>query len=197
MSTEPQSTDNDGRRARSERSREAIKKAMVDLMNEGVREPTAQLVCDKAGVGIRSVFRHFEDMESLFVSIHEDLKTHDVELMASIKTSGPIEERLESLLDIRGTLYKKYRDIILSTLGLMWKHHSLKKNYADLNNIFRAQMFDCLHELKTASEDQKALAEMLLSFESWNRMIRHQNVAPETVRALVKSEILKLIAAQS
>ena len=55
----------DGRRLRSERSRQAIIDAMLKLVEEGVLVPTAQQVSERAGVGIRSVFRHFSDMESL------------------------------------------------------------------------------------------------------------------------------------
>ena len=61
----------DGRRARSERSKQAIIDASLALMEEGNLIPTAQQISDKAGVGIRSFFRHFEDMETLFATIDE------------------------------------------------------------------------------------------------------------------------------
>ena len=44
----------DGRRARSERSKQAIIDATLALMEEGNLIPTAQQISDKAGVGIRS-----------------------------------------------------------------------------------------------------------------------------------------------
>ena len=56
----------DGRRLRSERSKQAIIDAMMDMISEGNLMPTARQVSERAGVGIRSVFRHFEDMENLF-----------------------------------------------------------------------------------------------------------------------------------
>ena len=55
----------DGRRLRSERSVRAIIEAALALQAEGMLVPTAQQISDRAGVGIRSFFRHFEDMESL------------------------------------------------------------------------------------------------------------------------------------
>ena len=42
---------------------------MLDLIHAGNLQPTAQQVADHAKVGIRSVFRHFEDMESIFASV--------------------------------------------------------------------------------------------------------------------------------
>ena len=46
----------DGRLRRGERSREAIVAALFELVGEGVLQPTAQQVAERAGVGIRSVF---------------------------------------------------------------------------------------------------------------------------------------------
>ena len=51
----------DGRLLRSERSRQQIIDATQELVNEGVLVPTAQIVADRAEVGIRTVFRHFAD----------------------------------------------------------------------------------------------------------------------------------------
>ena len=60
----PASTD--GRRQRSARSREKIIRAMWDLMLDGDMEPSAADIAEAAGVGLRSVFRHFEDIDTLY-----------------------------------------------------------------------------------------------------------------------------------
>ena len=59
----------DGRRQRSEASRERIVKAMLALVAEGDVCPGAESVAARAGVGLRTVFRHFENMESLYQQI--------------------------------------------------------------------------------------------------------------------------------
>ena len=55
----------DGRRLRSGRSRQLIIESMLQLIKDGNLAPTAKQVANHAKVGIRSVFRHFEDMEAL------------------------------------------------------------------------------------------------------------------------------------
>ena len=55
----------DGRLLRSERSRQLIITAIIELIDEGHLIPTAQQVAHRADVGIRSVFRHFDDMDSI------------------------------------------------------------------------------------------------------------------------------------
>lgn len=190
-----ETTNVDGRRARSERSREAIKKAMIDLMIEGIHEPTAQQVSDRAGIGIRSVFRHFDDMGTLLYSMHKDMMVRARNFLATVKKDGSAEERLDSLLDALEEIFDTYRDVILSTLGLMWKHEALKENYADLNNRFRKLMLRTLYELKKAPEADKNLVEMLISFECRYRLIRHQGLSPEDAKAIIRKQILPLLKA--
>ena len=65
-STQPST---DGRRRRSQRSRDRIVTAMIDLVEAGAITPSAEEVAARAEVGLRSVFRHFRDMESLYREI--------------------------------------------------------------------------------------------------------------------------------
>ena len=55
----------DGRRERSARSRAAIITATLTLLDNGNLSPTAKQISVEAGVGLRSFFRHFEDMDAL------------------------------------------------------------------------------------------------------------------------------------
>ena len=55
----------DGRHLRSQLSRDNIVTAMLELIEAGAISPSAEDVAARARVGLRSVFRHFKDMESL------------------------------------------------------------------------------------------------------------------------------------
>jgi len=63
----PQETD--GRRRRSADSRARIVAAMLELTRESALVPGAEQVALRAGVGLRTVFRHFQDMDSLYSEI--------------------------------------------------------------------------------------------------------------------------------
>src|SRR3974390_873447 len=56
----------DGRHRRSMSSQRRIVRAMLELVAAGNIAPSADEVSDRAGVGRRSVFRHFSDMDSLY-----------------------------------------------------------------------------------------------------------------------------------
>lgn len=59
----------DGRRERSATSRRRILAAMIDLIESGLPSLTAEAVAARAGVSLRTVFRHFEEMENLHLEI--------------------------------------------------------------------------------------------------------------------------------
>ena len=71
----------DGRVLRGEKSRESIVDALFELVGEGVLAPTAQQVAERAGVGLRSVFRHFSDMERLFAAMDARLGAEVIPLL--------------------------------------------------------------------------------------------------------------------
>jgi TetR/AcrR family transcriptional regulator, regulator of autoinduction and epiphytic fitness len=56
----------DGRTARALRTRNAVVDALLDLIEEGHLRPPAALVAQRAGVSLRSVYQHFDDVETLF-----------------------------------------------------------------------------------------------------------------------------------
>ena len=59
----------DGRRERSATSRRRILAALVALLEDGEPSPTAESIAAEAGVSLRTVFRHFEEMENLHLEI--------------------------------------------------------------------------------------------------------------------------------
>ena len=66
-STEVATAVEDGRLARSARTRRAIVDALRSLHHEGDLRPTATRVAERAGVSLRTVWQHFEDLETLLV----------------------------------------------------------------------------------------------------------------------------------
>src|SRR3954467_3230012 len=80
----------DGRAARSVRTRRAIVDAMRALHHEGDLRPTAPPVADRAGVSVRTVWQHFDDLEALLV----EAGLRDLEIARSFVT--PIDSALSA-----------------------------------------------------------------------------------------------------
>ena len=86
----------DGRRQRSQRSREKILRAYWELMLAGDMSPSAAAIAEHAGVGLRSVFRHFEDLDTLLRELmqlcYDELTP---EFMTPFKSSNWRDQLLE------------------------------------------------------------------------------------------------------
>ena len=104
----------DGRRVRSERSRKSIIDAMLQLVEEGILVPTAQQVSERAGVGLRSVFRHFSDVESLFASADKEIRKQYQGLFAGGDRDGSLRERLQHAIEQRALAYEASGNYLLT-----------------------------------------------------------------------------------
>jgi AcrR family transcriptional regulator len=101
----------DGREQRSRRTRSAIVEAWLDLVEEGNTAPTARETADRAGIGLRTVFQHFGDMEDLHATaalLHFERIQPFVE---GIDTSGSFEERLSRFVLHRQRLFERITPI--------------------------------------------------------------------------------------
>lgn len=85
----------DGRTARAQRTREAIVEACVALVEAGDVRPTAPRIAEQAGVSVRSVFQHFDDLETLFAMVAERAVVGLAALVTPVDADLPLDERIE------------------------------------------------------------------------------------------------------
>ena len=194
MSKENQTTQIDGRRLRSERSRQAIIDAALALMEEGILVATAQQISERAGVGIRSFFRHFEDMESLSAAIDDQIRDSYESLFLGGDRDGSTEERIEHAVERHADAYETVKNIMLSTQVQRWRYEILQKNYARSQRGLRKDLDDWLPELKKLPRRRREAVDAVASFETWHRLREHQGQSKkasiEIVTDLLKGLIL-------
>ena len=138
----------DGRRLRSERSVRAIIEAALALQAEGMLVPTAQQISDRAGVGIRSFFRHFEDMESLFAAVDAQIRDSYESLFLGGERDGSVDERIERAVIRRSEAFESVNNVVQGTLVLLWRYEILRKHYARNQRGLRKDLENWLPEVK-------------------------------------------------
>src|SRR3546814_11885257 len=89
------------------RTREAIVDATISLIDEGDLRPTAPRVAERAGVSVRSVFQHFDDLESQHAAVEERLVERVSVPVVPTDPSGPLADRLNRFLQPRGLLLER------------------------------------------------------------------------------------------
>ena len=170
----------DGRRARSERSKQAIIDASLALMEGGNLIPTAQQISDKAGVGIRSFFRHFDDMETLFATIDAQTRAATEALFLGGDRDGTLEERILRAIERYSDGYEKQGYKILATSAQLWRSETLRKNYARYQRGLRKDLDNWLPELKQLGRTERGAVDAIASFDMWHRLRYHQGLSKQT-----------------
>lgn len=174
MAKQHAETSADGRRLRSERSRQAIIDAMLKLVEEGILVPTAQQVSERAGVGIRSVFRHFSDMESLFASADSTIRAQYQGLFSGGDREGSLAQRVLHAVEQHVLVYEAIGNHLLSTKAQLWRYPILREQYARAQRQLRKDLDDWLPELLDLPADEREMVDAVASFEHWNRLREHQ-----------------------
>jgi len=184
----------DGRRQRSERSQTAIIEAALALMDEGALVPTAQQIADRAGVGIRSFFRHFADMDSLFLAADEMLISSYEALFEVDDRAGTLSQRVARAIDLYGNAFEKLRPIILCTQAQLWRSPKLRENYAWHQKRLRKELELWLPEVAVLPKDRREALHAIASFDMWHRLREHQGLSPKASSDIVTSLVNDLIA---
>lgn len=96
----------DGRVLRGERTRRRLVESLLDLINDGVRAPTASQIAQRAGVSVRSVFQHFSDLEALYEDLAGEQRERVAPLLASLQRPQHLSDRIDALVAHRSELFE-------------------------------------------------------------------------------------------
>lgn len=161
----------DGRRRRGNTSRARIVEAMLKLVREGNPSPGAARVAQLAGVSLRTVFRHFEEMDSLYREMAETIQSHVHPALFRPYSLPGWHERLRELIDRRIEVYEFIMPFKIS--GELRRFHSeyIAKNIDQHLHLERMSLEAVLpHEIA----DDTPLIHALLAasgFQAW-RILR-------------------------
>ena len=90
----------DGRVARSRRTRETVIDALLILYVEGNLTPTIQDIASRVGMTSRSIYHHFPDRNALAVALAEHQKAQHPELFIAHPISGSRAQRFQAYSSI-------------------------------------------------------------------------------------------------
>src|SRR5262245_22771923 len=92
----------DGRRLRRDRNREAVVQALLALYREGDLSPSTDDVAARAGISARSLFRYFDDVDTLVETAIAHQQAHLRPLYPlSIDPSMALADRIDAFVAAR------------------------------------------------------------------------------------------------
>ena len=185
----------DGRLLRSERSRQRIADALYELIGEGELAPSAQRVADRAGLGIRTVFRLFTDMEALYATINERLEADVAPFQRIAPTEGAsLDERLEAMIAARVGLYDRFGPYLRATHRLRDRSEFLAGEFRKLVLTLRERLLLWLPELERAPAELVEALDQATSFEAWDRLRIEQRLSRPRAQSTLHFAARALVA---
>lgn len=190
---EPEAPAADGRRRRSQDSRARIVQAMLDLVREGDISPSAELVATRADVGLRTVFRHFKDLESLYLEMSAVIEAELMSLVHTPFKGATWRDRVLELVERRGWAYER----IAPFKHASEVHRHQSPTLALDNAKFVAGARDILRRELPASlagdRDLFEAIDLLLSFDAWRRLRQDQQLGPRDATEVLQTSIQALL----
>lgn len=181
--------ESDGRKHRSQKSQARIVAATLELVARGNLEPSADQIAEIAKVGRRSVFRHFKDMDTLYREI-----TDSIEASMGAVVLQPFEAtdwvgRVLELVDRRAIGFEKMKPFLLA--GQVHRHRSpfLKASHAQFVQMLRRILLGLLPQEVARNRELVEALDMLLSFETWNRLREDQGLSIARSKRVLKLAI--------
>ncbi len=186
----------DGRRARRHRSRDLAVDALLDLLNEGVSRPTAQQVAERSGVSLRSIFRIFDDVQSLHQAASERQMSRARHLFVDIPDTGTLDERVAATVATTTRLYERVAPVRRAALRAAPESNPLQVQLQRVRGWLRAEIDRVfVDELsRIADPDVAAAVEAALSFETWDQLRSAQGRPPDRVAASIRHTVTALLS---
>jgi AcrR family transcriptional regulator len=176
----------DGRRERSRSSRSKIVAALLELVGKGDVSPSAARVAEVAGVGLRSVFRHFEDMDALYREMGEVIEARVLPILLQPPTGEGWKDKIFDLAERRAKVFETIMPYRISANLRRFESSYLMQDY---RRMLRFESESIEAHLPQEVRDDAAAAgglNVILSFQTW-RLLRHDQELPvEAAKAVVR-----------
>lgn len=182
----------DGRRQRSDASRRKIALAMLDLLREGEADPSADLVAERAGVGRRTVFRLFSDMEGVFREMHAIMTSRLTPEFARPLTATTWRGRLDELIERRAKAFEQMLPIKTAADARRYTSNFLKTEHKNITRLQRQALLAVLPATFARNEMLEAL-DLALSFEAWRRLRDEQGLSVKQAQEVLRRMVSALV----
>ena len=194
----PQVARLDGRLARSARTRHAVVDALLDLLGEGDLRPTAARIADRAGVSLRLVFHHFDDLEAIYSELADRQAERLKPLTVPIPVTLPFARRLEEFSAQRGRLLETISPVRRSAVLMEPFRPALAKRLKHARDLMRAAAIAAFEpEITRLAADERgtriAALDVSTSWVAWEQLRKHQGLSEAEARDAMATTIRALL----
>ena len=187
----------DGRNRRAAETRRKIIEAAKIMIAETSTAPTVVAVAKRADVSVRSVFQHFGDVESLFVTVMDAVR-EDIVVPPPTPSSQPLSVRIASVVQNLAEVFDKIVPLRVAA-GQFVDHPALIERGLASKRQLRQSTFEVFApEFATLDEQaREELADAIgaaLSLDAWIVLRRRDGLSFERATAVWRLTLGALLA---
>jgi len=184
----------DGRRLRSERSREQIVKALLSLIRAGHVHPSAAQVAEAAGVSLRTVFRHFDELDVLRREMSAIVEAEVRPLLDAPIEGRSWRARLMGLAARRATIYERVLPIKVAAGVQRFQSDYLMQGHRHFLAMERRGLEALLPASIVSDAVLVEALDMAMGFQAWRRLRQDQGLSVEEAECVMRFVVERLIA---
>jgi TetR/AcrR family transcriptional regulator of autoinduction and epiphytic fitness len=188
----------DGRVLRGERNRDAIVDAVLELFEQGDPSPTSREIAERAGVSLRTVFRHFDDMEALCAAVcQRQIERVWSNLEPLPGREEPLEGRLDAFVAQRSRLFEMIAPARRAASGALAASPTLMRGFARSEAFLRRQVIETFAaELASDDVDRVSAVDFAASWEAWEGLRRSSRHSVDSASRIMRLLLLTLLTSR-
>ena len=197
--TETTAPPTDGRNLRRGRNRDAVVTALLGLYREGNLGPNADEIAERAGISVRSLFRYFDDVDTLVRAAIARQQEHLAPLYAlDASVDQPLAERVDRFVAGRVRLLEGMGEVGRVARALAARQPLILAELARIRGALRRQLTDLfaaeLDQLPPAERaTTAAAADVVASWESFDLMRNDQGLSRDDAAAAMGAALRRLL----
>lgn len=155
----------DGRRRRGEDTRRRLFEAMLVLMAETSGIPTIGAIAARAKVGLRTLYQHFPEAQSLYAATFDYVVTTTLSTMPPVSPQGSLGDRIAGFVERRARVCEAWAPIWRVALRFAASDAAFRERVERVNQLLRAraQILYSTELSQLPPEAQALLLDALLS----------------------------------
>jgi AcrR family transcriptional regulator len=187
----------DGRNRRAAETRRKIIAAAKAMITETSTAPTVVAVAKRADVSVRSVFQHFGDVESLFVTVVDSVRD-DLVVPPPTPSNRPLDARIPLVVENLAQVFDKIVPLRVAA-GQFVNHPALTERAKVSTQELREATLEAFGP-EFAALSEQAKEELLdaigaaLSLEAWIVLRRRDGLSFERATAVWRRTLEALLA---
>jgi AcrR family transcriptional regulator len=192
-------TEVDGRTQRRVRNMDVVVNAVLGLLAEGRGWPSAADIAARAGLSERSVYRYYDDLDSLARAAVETQTSRNDHLFQplDVPEGAGLDERIDRLVEHRTAMFELVGAVVHAARARSGLHSAIAEALELRRRQLRVQLAALFApELAAAgSDDLLAALEVVTGFEALQILRVDQGLSAARAKRTVRRMVAALLAA--